>query len=101
MVASWAAGGSVGPGRSCRTDTAWAGADSPTKELTCLVYLAIVQTHLVDLLPLSAGGCWRLLGLRAGSPGWARGWLRAAQSLGSRALGLGRLQWRFRRGSCG
>lgn len=80
---------------------AWAGPDSQTEGLTCLASLPLGQTHLVDYLPLSAGGHWWLLGLRAGGPGWAGGWLRAVQSLSDRALGLSRLQWRFRRGSGG
>lgn len=46
----------MGPDRSYRGDMAWAGPDSQTKELICLVSLPIIQTHLVDLWPLSAGG---------------------------------------------
>lgn len=78
------------------------GSDSQTRELTCLATPPLIPTHLVDHLPVCAGGGWRLLGLRAGSPGRAWGRLGTAQSLGGRAQGLlGRLQRRLRTGSGG
>lgn len=42
LVGPSAAGGSVGPGRSCRGDMAWAGPDSQTGELTCLASLSLI-----------------------------------------------------------
>lgn len=93
--------GLCGAMQELQGNRAWAGPDSQTEELVCLASLTLIQTHLVDHLPVTVEGGWRLLGFRAGSPGWTGRWLRAAQSLGSRALGLGRLQWRLRRGSAG
>lgn len=51
----------MGPGRSCGGDTAWAGPDSQTKELTCLVSPLLSRLTLLTSCPSvleEARGSW-------------------------------------------
>lgn len=54
----------MGPGRSCRGDTAWAGPDSQTNELTCLVSPLLFRLTLLT-------SCSSVLGEAEGS--WGSG----------------------------
>lgn len=72
LVGPWATGGSVGPGRSCRGDRAWAEPDSQAKELTCLAPLPMFRLTLLAI-------CLSVLGVAGGS--WGSG-LAAVGRLG-------------------